>query len=108
LRELRGTGSAGEAPATAGDSASAASDDGPAAAVGGAAAALADLPVTPLSEVADRFWMAPVAVPDRPPTLATGSDLLLRQLGPPPAAIGGPGLAERLRRAYERFGADRD
>ncbi|MDG4832368.1 SWIM zinc finger family protein [Solwaraspora sp. WMMD1047] len=114
LRELRGAGSTGTAPGgaasdtAAAGAASASADGGPTASVGGAAAALADLPGTPLSEVADRFWVAPVPVPDRPPTLATGSDLLLRQLGPPPVAIGGPGLAERLRRAYERFGADRD
>ena len=48
---------------------------------------------------------APVALPDRPPTLATGPELLLRQLGSPGAAIGGPGLAERLRRAYREFGS---
>ena len=38
----------------------------------------------------------------------TGTDLLLRQLGAPAPAIGGPGLLERLRRAYRAFGpADR-
>ncbi|MBM0279845.1 hypothetical protein JM949_33980, partial [Micromonospora sp. STR1s_6] len=47
-------------------------------------------------------------VPDRPPRLVTGTDLLLRQLGAPAPAIGGPGTLERLRRAYRAFGpADR-
>ncbi|MEU5964407.1 SWIM zinc finger family protein [Micromonospora parva] len=74
----------------------------------GAARALAGLSVTPLAEAADRFWSAPVPLPDRPPRLVTGTDLLLRQLGAPAAAIGGPGTLERLRRAYRTFGpADR-
>ncbi|MGC4814676.1 SWIM zinc finger family protein [Micromonospora sp. DT228] len=74
----------------------------------GAARALAGLSATPLAETADRFWMPPVPLPDRPPRLATGPDLLLRQLGAPAPAIGGPGLLERLRRAYRAFGpADR-
>ncbi|MEV4657787.1 SWIM zinc finger family protein [Micromonospora sp. NPDC049301] len=74
----------------------------------GAARALAGLSATPLAEAVDRFWLSPVPLPDRPPRLATGPDLLLRQLGPPAPAIGGPGLLERLRRAYRAFGpADR-
>ncbi|MEV4121787.1 SWIM zinc finger family protein [Micromonospora sp. NPDC049645] len=74
----------------------------------GAARALAGLSTTPLAEAADRFWSAPVPLPDRPPRLVTGTDLLLRQLGAPAPAIGGPGLLERLRRAYRAFGpADR-
>ena len=71
----------------------------------GAARALAGLPAIEPDEELDRFWLAPVALPDRPPTLATGPELLLRQLGSPGAAIGGPGLAERLRRAYREFGS---
>ncbi|MBU8856360.1 MULTISPECIES: SWIM zinc finger family protein [unclassified Micromonospora] len=70
----------------------------------GAARALAGLPAVEPDAELDRFWLAPVALPDRPPTLATGPELLLRQLGPPGAAVGGPGLAERLRRAYREFG----
>ncbi|MDX5460064.1 SWIM zinc finger family protein [Micromonospora tulbaghiae] len=69
----------------------------------GAARALAGLPAVEPDAELDRFWLAPVALPDRPPTLATGPELLLRQLGPPGAAVGGPGLAERLRRAYREF-----
>ncbi|MFI7217000.1 hypothetical protein [Micromonospora maritima] len=79
---------------------------GPAAAppVLGAARALAGLPAVEPDEELARFWLAPTPLPDRPPILATGPELLLRQLGPPGAGIGGPGLAERLRRAYREFG----
>ncbi|WP_422773893.1 SWIM zinc finger family protein [Plantactinospora sp. WMMC1484] len=72
----------------------------------GAGLALADLPAEALAGTLDRFWVSPVPLPSRAPTLATEPELVLRQLGPPGAAIGGPGLAERLRRAYLRFGAD--
>ncbi|MFY1583069.1 hypothetical protein ACN267_01040 [Micromonospora sp. WMMD734] len=74
---------------------------GPPAAVAGAARVLADMPDAPPTEAMDRFWVSPVPLPDRPPILATGPELLLRQLGAPAAAIGGPGLLERLRRAYQ-------
>ncbi|GIJ21202.1 SWIM zinc finger family protein [Micromonospora lutea] len=70
----------------------------------GATRALADLPVTPLAETVDRFWLPPVPLPDRPPTLTTQPDLLLRQLGAPAPAIGGPGLVERLGHAYRQLG----
>ncbi|NJP32969.1 SWIM zinc finger family protein [Micromonospora thermarum] len=70
----------------------------------GAARAVTGLPSAPLAEAVDRFWSPPVPLPDRPPTLVTGPDLLLRQLGAPAPAIGGPGLVERLRRAYRRLG----
>ncbi|MER5701743.1 SWIM zinc finger family protein [Micromonospora sp. NPDC002296] len=73
----------------------------------GAARAFAGLPPAPLDEAVDRFWLPPVPLPDRPPTLSTGSDLLLRQLGAPAPALGGPGLLERLRRAYREFGQAR-
>ncbi|WBB75151.1 SWIM zinc finger family protein [Micromonospora sp. WMMD1128] len=106
-----GTAAAGVAPAgtaaAAGDAAELASVGGPpvaASPVAGAGRVLAGLPaVDPAAEV-DRFWLAPVPLPDRPPTLDTGSELLLRQLPPPGPEIGGPGLAERLRRAYREFG----
>ena len=76
---------------------------GAASSVTGAGRVLAGLtPIEPAAEL-DRFWLSPVALPDRPPTLDTGPELLLRQLGPPGAEIGGPGLAERLRRAYREF-----
>ncbi|WKU07731.1 SWIM zinc finger family protein [Micromonospora sp. HUAS LYJ1] len=75
--------------------------DGARAAAAGSARVLADLPDVP--PAVDRFWVSPVPLPDRPPILATGPELLLRQLGSPAAAIGGPGLLERLRRAYRAF-----
>ncbi len=65
---------------------------------------LADLPGTPLAEAVDRFWLPPVPLPDRPPSLTARPDLLLRQLGAPAPAIGGPGLVERLRHAYRQLG----
>lgn len=71
----------------------------------GAELALADVPAVTLAEMTDQFWVSPVPLPARPPTLSTDPDLLLRQLGAPPAALGGPGLTQRLRRAYERFAA---
>ncbi|MFY1681153.1 hypothetical protein ACN265_06465 [Micromonospora sp. WMMD730] len=77
--------------------------DGAQAAAAGAGRVLADLPDVPLTGAVDRFWVAPVPLPDRPSVLATGPELLLRQLGSPAAAIGGPGLLERLRRAYRAF-----
>ncbi|PZG02153.1 SWIM zinc finger family protein [Micromonospora deserti] len=111
LRALRGgpAGAGPDAPAAAlastvdapGSPAGDATVDAPPA---GAARALAGLPPAPLAEAVDRFWLPPVPLPDRPPNLATGPDLLLRQLGAPAPAIGGPGLLERLRRAYRLLG----
>lgn len=72
--------------------------------VAGAELALADLPDVALAAAVDRYWLPPVPLPAPVPILATEPDLLLRQLGAPGAAIGGPGLVERLRRAYARFG----
>ncbi|GAA2717717.1 SWIM zinc finger family protein [Micromonospora olivasterospora] len=81
--------------------------DGRALPAVGAARALAALPAAPPADAVDRFWVPPVPLPDRPPSLATGPDLLLRQLGAPAPALGGPGLVERLRRAYREFGRPR-
>lgn len=97
LRALRDAGSATPVPATAAA--------GP---VAGTALALADLTGGSLAESLDRlsldrFWLPPVPLPDRPPTLDTEPDLLLRQLPPPGAAIGGTALVEALRPAYHRF-----
>jgi uncharacterized Zn finger protein len=75
---------------------------------GSADRVLADLPDVPLADSVDRYWLPPVPLPARPPVLVTEPDLLLRQLGAPGATIGGPGLAERLRRAYQRFTAATD
>ncbi|TDB77046.1 SWIM zinc finger family protein [Micromonospora sp. KC723] len=97
---------AGAAPAPAGARQASAPDaaTGYDQAAAGAFRVLAGLPATPLTDSVDRFWLPPVPLPDRPPTLATGPELLLRQLGAPGPAIGGPGLLERLRRAYRAFG----
>jgi hypothetical protein len=72
----------------------------------GSAPALAGLAAPALSETLDRFWVSPVPLPQRPPTLDVEPDLLLRQLPPPGPALGGPGLADRLRPAYQRLGDD--
>jgi uncharacterized Zn finger protein len=71
----------------------------------GAAMALADLATPPLAETVDRFWLPPVPLAQRPPTLDVESDLLLRQLPPPGPDLGGSDLVDRLRPAYERFGS---
>ncbi|SBT45387.1 SWIM zinc finger family protein [Micromonospora auratinigra] len=109
LRTRRGAGAAPDG----GPAERAAAPDGPDAPAGGptptgpragAGRVLDGLPAVAPDEELDRFWLAPVPLPDRPPTLAAGPDLLLRQLAPPGAAVGGPGLVERLRRAYREFG----
>ncbi|QLQ37196.1 SWIM zinc finger family protein [Micromonospora robiginosa] len=102
-----GPGGAASRAVPSGGALPAAEADGDAAPLGpvvGAGRVLTGLPAPAPEEELDRFWLPPVALPDRPPTLDTGPELLLRQLGPPGAEIGGPGLAERLRRAYRAFG----
>jgi uncharacterized Zn finger protein len=75
-----------------------------AAAVGiGAAAALGDMASPGLDEAVTRFWVAPVPLPPRPPTLATDVDLVLRQLPTPDAALGGRTLTDALRELYATF-----
>jgi uncharacterized Zn finger protein len=69
----------------------------------GAAAALAGLSSPDLAETVDRFWVAPVPLPPRPPTLDTDVDLILRQLPAPPQTIGGAELVVRLREMYNRL-----
>ena len=66
----------------------------------GSATALADLHTPPLVEVLDRFWVSPVPLPQRPPTLDIQPDLLLRQLPEPGPQLGGTELQARLRQAY--------
>ena len=66
----------------------------------GAAVALADITSPELAETVDRFWVPPVPLPARPPTLDTDVDLLLRQLSAPDATLGGPELTARLRTLY--------
>jgi uncharacterized Zn finger protein len=60
---------------------------------------------SPLSTDVDRFWLPPVPLPTRPPTLVTEPDLVLRQLATPPASLGGEATRTRLREMYRRFGA---
>lgn len=68
----------------------------------GTARTLTDLPEPALPADAG-FWRTPVPLPEREPVLPAGADLLLRQLGAPSPAIGGPGLVALLDRAYQRF-----
>jgi len=50
-----------------------------------------------------RFWYAPVPLPARPPTMDAEPDLLLRQLPPPSAELGGSTLVDLLTAAYRRM-----
>lgn len=75
-------------------------EPGPPVPVIGAAVALADLTSPDLADVVDRFWVPPVPLPPRPPTLNTEVDLLLRQLAAPDATLGGAELTARLRTLY--------
>jgi uncharacterized Zn finger protein len=52
-----------------------------------------------------RFWQPSAPLPARPAIMNVESDLLLRQLPVPDAALGGQTLVDRLRVAYQRFGA---
>jgi uncharacterized Zn finger protein len=72
----------------------------------GAAVALADLTSPPLADVLDRFWVAPVPLPTRPPTLDTEVDLILRQLPAPPASLGGAEFLAALRPLYTDLARD--
>jgi len=87
-------------PVTSGPTGISPAAEGP---VVGAAHALAELVDQPLEACIDRFWLPSQPLPPRPPTLDAAADLLLRQLPAPGVAIGGPGLVERLRTAYQRF-----
>jgi uncharacterized Zn finger protein len=71
-----------------------------------ALAALADVTSPDLAQTVDRFWVAPVPLPTRPPTLATDVDLVLRQLPIPDPTLGGRSLAEALRALYTAFRPD--
>jgi uncharacterized Zn finger protein len=74
--------------------------------VTGSAGVLAEVVSADLADTVDRFWVSPVPLAARPPTLDTEVDLLLRQLSTPPAAIGGADLAARLRQLYQAFRPD--
>jgi uncharacterized Zn finger protein len=70
----------------------------------GSATALADLSAPPLAEAIERFWLPPVPLPQRPPTLDVEPDLLLRQLPEPGPELGGSNLVDRLRPVYDQLG----
>lgn len=69
----------------------------------GASAALAGVASPDLAQTVDRFWVAPVPLTARPPTLDTDVDLVLRQLPTPAPTIGGTELVARLRDIYRRL-----
>jgi uncharacterized Zn finger protein len=69
----------------------------------GAAPALEGITGPALTEVLDRFWVPPVPLPTRPPTLDTDVTLLLRQLPAAPGSIGGTELASTLRTYYQKL-----
>jgi len=65
-----------------------------------AARVLADLPALDVAAALDRFWLPPVPLPARPPTLDAPVDLLLRQLPDPPPALGGEDTLDALSDVY--------
>ncbi|WP_020518974.1 SWIM zinc finger family protein [Catelliglobosispora koreensis] len=67
-----------------------------------------DVKVPQLKDMLDRYWVMPVPLPDRPPTVDTEPDLLLRQLPTPSPALGGPSLVAKLRPLYTTFASDTD
>jgi uncharacterized Zn finger protein len=66
----------------------------------GTARVLADLPALDVGSALDRFWLPPVPLPARPPTLDAPVDLLLRQLPDPPPALGGEDTLDALSDVY--------
>ncbi len=66
----------------------------------GALRVLGDLPAVDVRAALDRFWLPPVPLPPRPPTLDAPVDLLVRQLPDPPPALGGRDTLEALARLY--------
>jgi uncharacterized Zn finger protein len=66
----------------------------------GAARVLADLPALDVGAALTRFWLPPVPLPARPPTLDAPVDLLLRQLPDPPPALGGETTLDGLSDVY--------
>jgi uncharacterized Zn finger protein len=66
----------------------------------GTARVLADLPALDVASALDRFWLPPVPLPARPPTLDAPVDLLLRQLPDPPPALGSEETLDALSDVY--------
>jgi uncharacterized Zn finger protein len=67
---------------------------------------LADLPSVDVAAAAERFWLPPVPLTARPPTLEAPADLLLRQLPDPPPSLGGRATHEALAALYLAAGRD--
>jgi uncharacterized Zn finger protein len=101
-REQLMTALGARSDAGAGGAGGAAGSDPPAVPVS-AGSELADLPAGDIEDMLDRFWVSPVPLPPRPPTLEAPADLLLRQLAGPPATLGGAALAAALEDAYGRL-----
>jgi uncharacterized Zn finger protein len=80
--------------------------DHPPAAAAGTALALNGLtwPGDP-SDRLDLFWQPSAPLPARPAIMNVEADLLLQQLPAPDAALGKQALVDRLRVAYQKFGA---
>jgi uncharacterized Zn finger protein len=66
----------------------------------GALRVLGDLPAIDPAASLERFWLPPVPLPARPPTLQAPVDLLVRQLPDPPPALGGRAALEALGALY--------
>ena len=94
LRALRGDAPASQATPGQRDRGAAAS---------GTAPVLSDVVSPELAETVGRFWVAPVPLPPRPPTLITDVDLMLRQLpGPRRRRWAAPTLTDAAARALRR------
>src|SRR4051794_35573514 len=73
----------------------------------GAARALQGMPSPVDPDTVTSFWISPAPLADRPPVLEAPPGTILRQLPEPSAVLGGPGLLERLKLAYDSFRAER-
>jgi uncharacterized Zn finger protein len=101
LRALRGTPPT-RRPGGSGRARKAARPAPPVAGIG-TAGAVADLASPDLRQTLGRFWVSPVPLPPRPPTLVTDVDLVLRALPTPDAELGGKALTDALRAFYATF-----
>jgi uncharacterized Zn finger protein len=73
----------------------------------GTARALLGLPAPVDPETVTRFWINPVPLSAEPAVIQAPSGTILRQLPAPGPVLGGAGLLERLKLAYDSFGSDR-
>jgi uncharacterized Zn finger protein len=70
----------------------------------GTARALLGLPAPVDPDTVTRFWISPVPLPDQPAVIEGPPGTILRQLPAPGPVLGGPGLLDRLKLAYDSFG----